>query len=293
MEDPLMPMADFTYSSQVKAIATKCKLVSNSKYLEDEAFKLEQYGKLRSLNIISPQVRELEEEIIELQALLEDQPKVVQGILLARVAHLQASLDILHSILERTPTSSVSDPRTAATQQTANESTQEHKDIATFPAAFDLATFLPFKQWGWDQSSSFVTVYLTLDGLVDQAQVHCGFQRQSFDFRCIHCAGKHFRLYIPALCMDIVPSESSVVVKTGSARIKLRKADMKEWCGLDDTEKRKKAQHKQLADSGATTEELLRNMYLQADDKTREDLTKAAAEGQKKRAESAKVQGFL
>eukprot|EP00667_Euglena_gracilis_P013560 EG_transcript_13987 len=161
------------------------------------------------------------------------------------------------------------------------------------PAAFDLGNFLSFKQWAWDQSSSFVTVYLTVEGLEDVAQVHCSFQRQSFDFRCLQCKGRNYRLHVPTLCEDILPAGSSVVVKTGSARIKLRKAHDLEWPGLDDVEKRKKAQHKQLADSGATTEELLRNMYLQADDKTRADLAKAAAEGQKKRTETAKAQGVL
>lgn len=57
------------------------------------------------------------------------------------------------------------------------------------------------------------------------------------------------------------------VKKNGTRlQVKLRKAERgKEWSGIDDVEERRKRRHKRLADSGASTQELLNNMFQDAE----------------------------
>ena len=155
--------------------------------------------------------------------------------------------------------------------------------LAEVPEAFQRDNFTSLKKWAWDQGQSYVTVYLTIAGLQDQGQVHCAFLTQSFDLRCIDCDGKHYRMAVPNLCEPVLPKQCSVAVKKDSLKLKLKKAAPGDWAGLDDGQKKKDLQHKKLADSGASTAELLKNMYDNADDQTRVDLAKAAIEGQKKR----------
>eukprot|EP01001_Neometanema_parovale_P000245 NODE_10268_length_601_cov_61.207113_g9994_i0.p1 GENE.NODE_10268_length_601_cov_61.207113_g9994_i0~~NODE_10268_length_601_cov_61.207113_g9994_i0.p1 ORF type:complete len:171 (-),score=43.24 NODE_10268_length_601_cov_61.207113_g9994_i0:88-543(-) len=144
--------------------------------------------------------------------------------------------------------------------------------------------FVDIKQYAWDQSAKFCSIYISLDGISEQSKVDVDFDATAVFVKCYDINGADYRFGVVNLCEEIAVKESKFILKPGRLVVKLKKKqEGVEWSGLDDTEKKKKQQHKQLAESGATTEQLLANMYAQADDKTREDLAKAAAEGQAKR----------
>eukprot|EP01060_Flectonema_neradi_P033072 TRINITY_DN5434_c0_g1_i1.p1 TRINITY_DN5434_c0_g1~~TRINITY_DN5434_c0_g1_i1.p1 ORF type:complete len:251 (+),score=53.48 TRINITY_DN5434_c0_g1_i1:52-753(+) len=155
-------------------------------------------------------------------------------------------------------------------------------------------TFSKLGKYSYDQGKAFVKIYCDLKDLYLSPDVDCTFTTDSFDFYAIGVPdgkGKlvNHRMKICDLCEDIDPSKSSLIRKEHKFVIRLQKKNQGvEWSGLDSTEKIKKAQHSKLADSGATTEELLANMYKNATDEQRADLSKAAFEGQTKRMNEAK-----
>eukprot|EP01062_Namystynia_karyoxenos_P018026 TRINITY_DN16678_c0_g1_i1.p1 TRINITY_DN16678_c0_g1~~TRINITY_DN16678_c0_g1_i1.p1 ORF type:complete len:299 (+),score=108.77 TRINITY_DN16678_c0_g1_i1:224-1120(+) len=176
-----------------------------------------------------------------------------------------------------------------AREPTPNDRAAEQKK------ADDAAGILwkPTSDYAWDQSDKFVKIYVDLPGVGSAERVYCHFQPQAFDFRAVGVAGKHYRCAVHQLCESINIRESTVLVKPNKFVIKLVKLrKCTEWSGVDDVEKRKKLQHKKLADSGATTEELLANMFKDADDKTRAELSQAAFEGRKKRESEAASKGW-
>jgi len=72
--------------------------------------------------------------------------------------------------------------------------------------------------------------------------------------------------------------------------IKLKKLEEgTEWSAIDDHEEVRKARHKALADKGASTMELLNNMYKDADEETQRSLRESYLKGQEKREMEAKA----
>eukprot|EP00993_Chasmostoma_nieuportense_P002835 NODE_3599_length_937_cov_41.467901_g3447_i0.p1 GENE.NODE_3599_length_937_cov_41.467901_g3447_i0~~NODE_3599_length_937_cov_41.467901_g3447_i0.p1 ORF type:complete len:271 (-),score=102.23 NODE_3599_length_937_cov_41.467901_g3447_i0:125-880(-) len=213
-------------------------------------------------------VHQCAQQLQELRGLKADVPNPeVLGLINIRMRALQKQLD-----------------RLMAAKQQAQAAPAP---LAKKPAVVEPAPpkFEEIKKYAWDQSTKQVTVYLSL---AEVGQCHCDFQTTSLLFTCVDKSGKSLRLRIPTLCEPIDTAQSTYVVKPERVVLKLRKHANVEWTGLDDTEKRKKAQHQKLASSGASTAELLANMYNNADDKTREELSQAALQGRIKREEENK-----
>lgn len=87
--------------------------------------------------------------------------------------------------------------------------------------------------------------------------------------------------------------KSKVVTKAERFVIKLKKAEVKkEWEQLDDVERKKKEQREQRIEhgdlKGASTEQLLKDMYDNADDEGKRGLREAMASGEEKRRREAK-----
>ncbi|KNC51755.1 uncharacterized protein AMSG_07827 [Thecamonas trahens ATCC 50062] len=107
--------------------------------------------------------------------------------------------------------------------------------------------------------------------------------------------GREFQYVVRQLCERIVPDESSAVLRTsrnGQQKLVVRLAKAErgvEWSGVSDEKKRKSEEHRALAESGATTMELIQSMYRNASDEDRASLAKAMAEGQRKREERARA----
>eukprot|EP01006_Ploeotia_vitrea_P048161 TRINITY_DN67203_c4_g1_i1.p1 TRINITY_DN67203_c4_g1~~TRINITY_DN67203_c4_g1_i1.p1 ORF type:complete len:308 (+),score=54.77 TRINITY_DN67203_c4_g1_i1:54-926(+) len=143
----------------------------------------------------------------------------------------------------------------------------------------------PVQKFAWDQSDKFVKIYISMDGLTPDSEIKTDFHPTYFNVVFFDVKETNYQFSRHDLCENINPATSDVLKKQGKCVIRLAKSTQKvEWTGIDDSEKKKKEQHRKLAASGASTQELLANMYNQADDKTREELSKAAFEGQKKQA---------
>eukprot|EP01061_Rhynchopus_euleeides_P021036 TRINITY_DN34207_c0_g1_i1.p1 TRINITY_DN34207_c0_g1~~TRINITY_DN34207_c0_g1_i1.p1 ORF type:complete len:268 (+),score=121.10 TRINITY_DN34207_c0_g1_i1:44-847(+) len=161
-----------------------------------------------------------------------------------------------------------------------------------------VASFTPLGRYSWDQSDRFVKIYCDLPNLSQAQDCGCSFNLTSFTFWAAGVPGAAGRvvshkLCIPQLCEKISNAGSSLIRKDGKFVVRLAKLSRGvEWSGLDDSEKRKQQEHKSLVDKGATTEELLANMYRNADDKTRSELSQAAHQGRVKRETDAKAKGL-
>ena len=148
-------------------------------------------------------------------------------------------------------------------------------------------------RYAYDQSPQWVTLYVNIPGVGQCAEaVNVSFEKNAVRFNVTHTDGKNYALAFTSTPEDIDTERSTFVVKPDQVRIKLRKVKDVHWDDLDGTKKRDQVSHKKLVDSGATTQELLANMYKNADPETRESLRKAAAEGARKREEQAKSAGW-
>eukprot|EP01064_Diplonema_japonicum_P016719 TRINITY_DN2473_c1_g2_i1.p1 TRINITY_DN2473_c1_g2~~TRINITY_DN2473_c1_g2_i1.p1 ORF type:complete len:210 (+),score=74.62 TRINITY_DN2473_c1_g2_i1:48-677(+) len=149
-------------------------------------------------------------------------------------------------------------------------------------------------RYAWYEEAGYVKVTCDLENLKDADDVICDFQTESFCFSAVGVPDKtgkkhNYRLGVTQLHSDVKPSSCVLTKKDNKFGIKLVKQERgEEWKSLDRSEKVKQGQHKSLADSGASTEELLQNLYKNADDKTRADLSRAAFEGRLKREAEAK-----
>lgn len=146
-------------------------------------------------------------------------------------------------------------------------------------------------KYAMDQTDKFVKVYVDLPG-VGASDHYSSFAPRCFDFRAkgVGPQGKNIRFCIRNLYDSINISKSEVLVKADKFVVKLAKLKTgQNWDELDDVAKIKKLKHEMMAGTGATTEELLANMFHDADDETRASLSKAAHEGRLKREAAVKA----
>ncbi|KAJ9444108.1 hypothetical protein DIPPA_11714 [Diplonema papillatum] len=189
-------------------------------------------------------------------------------------------------------------PAPAPPRESAAAALENPADAPPAPAGFDpsLFSFKPVKKYAWDQKDKTVSVYCDLPNLKDADLVEPKFGQLDFS---VYMVGvpvnpgseqkENYKLDVPALCHKISAAKSAVLRKDHRLVVRLSKLEPgKEWSGLDDSEDRKKANHEALVSSGADTAELLANMYRNADDETREKLSKAAHEGRLKREQQNK-----
>eukprot|EP01103_Thecamoeba_quadrilineata_P007304 TRINITY_DN1714_c0_g1_i1.p1 TRINITY_DN1714_c0_g1~~TRINITY_DN1714_c0_g1_i1.p1 ORF type:complete len:219 (-),score=59.23 TRINITY_DN1714_c0_g1_i1:114-770(-) len=147
-------------------------------------------------------------------------------------------------------------------------------------------TYTPITSYAWDQSTTFVSVYVTLPKQVESDDVEINFGNRELDAK-IKIDEKTYRLLVSNLCHPIQTEGSTWRVKGSSLTIKLKKGEpKKDWSGLDDKEELKATRHKALAEKGASTMELLQNMYKEADEKTQQSLLEAYAKGADKREQN-------
>ena len=162
-----------------------------------------------------------------------------------------------------------------------------------------VSSYAPLARYSWDQSEKFVKIYCDLPGLSAAAGCDCSFTLTSFSFWATGVPGEggkvqNYKLAVPQLCEKISMGGSSLLRKDNKFVIRIAKLQRgTEWSGLDDSEKKKQSEHQSLVGNGATTEELLQNMYKNADEKTRKELSQAAHTGRVKREEDARKNGVF
>lgn len=148
-------------------------------------------------------------------------------------------------------------------------------------------------KFSWDQSSTGVSIYVPFDGVgrLPEQDVQVEFRDIGF-LLTIQKDGKKHWYKIPNLCNPIDVGASRKSVKTDQVVVKLRKQRASSWSDLTDDKDRQqrrreyRIQHGDL--KGATTEELLADMYKNATDEDRAGLRDAMRVNREKREEDAR-----
>mmetsp|Transcript_61372 Transcript_61372/g.121481 ORF Transcript_61372/g.121481 Transcript_61372/m.121481 type:complete len:956 (+) Transcript_61372:92-2959(+) len=149
--------------------------------------------------------------------------------------------------------------------------------------------------FAWDQSDKFVSIYVPFEGAgaLPEGAVECHFQPHGV-LLLVSKAQKQHWFKVPNLCREIDIKASKKTVKTDQVAIKLKKLEASvQWSDLNDEkdkyQKRREYRINHGDLKGATTEELLADMYKHASDEDRAGLRDAMRVNREKRAEDAKI----
>ena len=152
-------------------------------------------------------------------------------------------------------------------------------------------SYTPIESFAWDQgayNTPTLTVFVDLPNVgTVKDHVEVRFGTHSFDLRVLGLNGKNYRLVKENLEKDIVPHESTFVVKNNRVVIKLQKKkgefSYDHWTALTSKKKREES------DSGKTDPmvglmDMMKNMYEEGDDSMRKIIGEAmlkSARGEK------------
>lgn len=148
-------------------------------------------------------------------------------------------------------------------------------------------------KFSWDQSSTGVSIYVPFDGVgrLPEQDVQVEFREIGF-LLTIQKDGKKHWYKIPNLCNPIDAGASRKSVKTDQVVVKLRKQRASSWSDLtDDKDRQQRRREYRILHGdlkGATTEELLADMYKNASDEDRAGLRDAMRVNREKREEDAR-----
>jgi calcyclin binding protein len=148
-------------------------------------------------------------------------------------------------------------------------------------------------QYGWDQTSKVIKIYITSISDLSQASnddVRAKFKDKSFEVEVKAPKGKVYSLVITDLFEPIVPDGSFVKLKSGTVIVTLKKSSTKEWSCLTAIERKLKDAREpktpkmdKSEDPGASLMGLMKQMYQDGDDDTKRTIAKAWHESQGKR----------
>ncbi|CAE7943702.1 Cacybp [Symbiodinium sp. KB8] len=164
-------------------------------------------------------------------------------------------------------------------------------DFGDLDRQLDMSTKI--SRFSWDQSDRFVSIYVPFDGAgklkEEDVQVHF---REIGVLLVFQKDGKRHWYKVPNLCQPIDVEASKRTIKADQVVVKLRKARVGSWSDLTDEKdryQRKREYRIQHGDlKGATTEELLADMYKNASDEDRAGLRDAMRVNREKREEDAR-----
>ena len=156
---------------------------------------------------------------------------------------------------------------------------------------------VPIAKYAWDQSEKFVSIYVDFPGVGSFSGecVSSDFVEHGFKVSVKPpSAGSVHQIAVSNLNQSTTPEKCKVVVKADRFVIKLKKSEVGlEWDALDDSDrKRKEARDKRVQHGdlkGASTMQLIQDMYENADEEGKRSLAEAMAKGEKKRADDAKM----
>jgi len=149
-------------------------------------------------------------------------------------------------------------------------------------------------KYSWDQSKLNVSIYIPFDALstIPESDITCVFKPFGV-LVVVRKAGKKLWYKMPNLCNEIDTAASSRKVKSDQLVVKLRKLEQGQvWSDLSDDKDRYQKQREYRLEhgdlKGATTEQLLADMYKDANDEDRAGLRDAMRINRQKREEEAK-----
>jgi calcyclin binding protein len=186
-------------------------------------------------------------------------------------ASIQAHLFKLKKQLEQFKASSSTEAHEKASgNETASVSAPSSSGVKPVIVA---GNYIPLENFAWDQgsyNSPTVTVYAELDevgSVKDQVQV--SFDQHGFDLRVMGLNGKNYRLVKDNLEKDIIPSESTYVVKKNKVVIKLKKVkgeySYDHWTSLTAKKKREETEAGKKDPMGGIMD-MMKNMYDEGDE---------------------------
>lgn len=207
------------------------------------------------------------EEIVEIDAIVEKtQFEGVKNVLLKYKAELQKKM-------------------TSQTNTTTNTSTianvsvnSSNKTVIVPPSLVSVGKYLPIENFAWDQgehNSPSVTIYIDdLDGVGALPRENIVFAptKTSFELTIHDLNGKNYKLIKDNLEKDIIPEESSIVIKKTKILIKLKKKkgeySYEHWSSLTSKKPRsEKADGK--SDPMGGLMDMMKDMYDQGDESTK------------------------
>ncbi|XP_076673888.1 calcyclin-binding protein [Andrena cerasifolii] len=150
--------------------------------------------------------------------------------------------------------------------------------------ASDKCYEVKLNNYGWDQSSTRMTLYITLKDVhqLPKEAVICNFTEKSIDLRVLRLDNKNYRLTINDLCEEIDAEQSNVRVKTDMVIVNLFKRVAKNWSHVTAVEKRIKELKKNMVpnvgedtDLGAGLMNVVKKMYQEGDDEMKKTIAKA------------------
>jgi len=144
--------------------------------------------------------------------------------------------------------------------------------------------------FGWDQNDKNVSVYvMELPGILQvKDNVKCTFGANSFDLRIKNYKNENHRLHRWNLSHEIIPNQSSFTVKKDKIVLTLKKPKGKygisdHWTELlSDKKPLTDSVNKKKDDPLSGVMDLMKKMYDEGDDKTREMIGKAMLESRQK-----------
>jgi len=149
--------------------------------------------------------------------------------------------------------------------------------------------------YSWDQSEKFVSLYIPVNGAgsLPSDAVQVIFKTLGVLVLITDASGKQRWFKVPNLCKEIDVNASTKKVKSDSVVVKLRKVETgSSWSDLtDDKDQYQKKREYRINHGdlkGATTEELLADMYKNATDEERAGLRDAMKVNREKREEEAR-----
>lgn len=144
---------------------------------------------------------------------------------------------------------------------------------AKIPAMVAAGAYIPIEDFAWDQgsyNSPTVTVYAELEDVGNaKDRVDVSFSQHGFDLRVLDLHGKNYRLLKDNLEKDIVPSESTFIVKKNKVVIKLKKVkgeySYDHWSSLTAKKKREESEASKKDPMGGIMD-MMKNMYDEGDE---------------------------
>jgi len=157
------------------------------------------------------------------------------------------------------------------------------------------STYIPIESFAWDQgsyNSPSISVFIDLDGVGNvKDRVTVDFDKHSFDLKVLDLDGKNYRLIKDNLEKDIVPSQSSFVVKKNKVVLKLQKVkgeySYDQWTALTGKKKRGEEEATTKKDPMGGIMDMMKNMYEDGDENMKKIIGEAMLKSQRGEKPSA------
>lgn len=221
-------------------------------------------------------------EIAEATQLLESATfDGIKAILQGHIARLERQIHHAEN-----PEGTRSIPPTAPSSLAATPTTSAKVNNHGKPVGL---TYISIESFAWEQgqyNTPTVSVFVDLDDVgTVKDNVRVSFTKTGFDLTVEGLHGKNFRLFKDNLEKDIVPEQSSFVVKKNKVVLKLQKVkgeySFDHWTNLTAKKKRDEAAEEKKKDPMGGIMDLMKDMYEDGDENMKKIIGEAMMKSQR------------